>query len=233
VSGIPSIRKDSEPTVFSSSSGKLLSHVRFLNKGDSADPFSIELVMGLSFISADQAKANLAAALSKNSAVAPTSIHSPVRDGVSYFKAMQAQVKSEWCDALSTLQLQDDFPASSMEGVTFPDKPELPDIPFDKFQRDFLTIAYSSLYRTLLSPTQYTEANGEYFGMDQITHNAKSERQAAGMVEVAGPASFEYFSDLSLWDTFRTQHPWLLLSRPDVAIGTIRSMGEMSKHVNR
>ena len=126
--------------------------------------------------------------------------------------------------------------------VNLPDKPVIPDIPFDKFKRDFLTIAYSAHYRTLLSPTQYSEANGCYLGMDRAVHNAKAERSLAGMSVVGSSSSsssstasssLEYYSDLSLWDTFRTQHPWLLLTRPDVAIGTLRSMGEMSKQANR
>jgi putative alpha-1,2-mannosidase len=235
VSGVPAFYKDAEPTVFSSTSGKLLAHVRFPNMG-SGESTTIELVVGLSFISADQAKSNLAAALSKNSALhplSPPSQSSVVSNGVSYFAKLQLQVTNEWCTALSTLQIQDSFPPDSMDGLTLPEKPVLPDIPFDKFKRDFLTIAYSSHYRTLLSPTQYTEASSEYLGMDRALHNAKTERAAAGMVSLFGEASLEYYSDLSLWDTFRTQHPWLLLSRPDVAIGVMRSMGEMSKHAGR
>jgi hypothetical protein len=41
--------------------------------------------------------------------------------------------------------------------------------------------------------------------------------------------SAAHFSDLSLWDTFRTMNPWLLLTQKPVAMGLLRSLGAMTK----
>ena len=48
-------------------------------------------------------------------------------------------------------------------------------------------------------PTVFNDANGEYLGFDRQVHQA---------------ADFQYFTDLSLWDTFRTVHPLYTLIAP-------------------
>ena len=74
---------------------------------------------------------------------------------------------------------------------------------------------YTALYRTYMSPTIYSEADGSYLGMDNQVHQID--------------AGHAYYSDLSLWDTFRTQNPWLTLAAPDVALDVVRSMILMYK----
>jgi len=69
---------------------------------------------------------------------------------------------------------------------------------------------WTSYYRTLMSPTIYDEANGLYPGMDENIYEIESGRH--------------FYSDLSLWDTFRTQNPWLLLIRPKVGEDIFRSL---------
>ena len=69
---------------------------------------------------------------------------------------------------------------------------------------------YTSFYRTLMSPTVYSEADGSYLGMDEQVH-------------FVAPGE-NYYSDMSLWDTFRTQNPWLVLIRPDVARDVAHSL---------
>ena len=69
---------------------------------------------------------------------------------------------------------------------------------------------YTTLYLTMISPTRYDEADGRYLGMDDLPH--------------AVPAGQGYYSDLSLWDTYRTQNPWLVLVQPTVALDVARSM---------
>ena len=64
-------------------------------------------------------------------------------------------------------------------------------------QPDFETekqkiIFYTALYRSFQMPTLYQDVNGEYTGFDKKVHNADG---------------FNYYTDLSLWDTFRTLHP--------------------------
>ena len=102
---------------------------------------------------------------------------------------------------------------------------ELSRVYFESSDQDLLTQLYTANYRSLLGPTQYSEVGGLYMGLDKRVHNAKSEREDELQ---AGIASFEFYSDLSLWDTFRTHMPWLLLTRPDVHVGILRSMVEMT-----
>ena len=61
-------------------------------------------------------------------------------------------------------------------------------------------IFYTALYRVFQMPTVFSDVNGEYIGFDRKAH------QAAG---------FQYFTDLSLWDTFRTVHPLYTLIAPE------------------
>ena len=61
------------------------------------------------------------------------------------------------------------------------------------------TIFYTSLYRIFQMPTLFHDANGEYTGFDKKTHKV---------------SDFQYFTDLSLWDTFRTVHPLYILIAP-------------------
>ncbi len=74
---------------------------------------------------------------------------------------------------------------------------------------------YTSLYRTFMSPTIYDEANGLYPGMDERIYTIEP--------------GHHFYSDLSLWDTFRTQNPWLLLVRPDVGRDITLSMIKMGQ----
>ncbi|MFO1022281.1 MAG: GH92 family glycosyl hydrolase [Planctomycetales bacterium] len=54
------------------------------------------------------------------------------------------------------------------------------------------TIYYTSLYHSCLMPTIFNDVNGDYFGFDKQVHRAEG---------------FNYYTDMSLWDTFRTTHP--------------------------
>jgi predicted alpha-1,2-mannosidase len=76
-----------------------------------------------------------------------------------------------------------------------------------------LTIQYTALYHTLLMPTLATEADGTYRGLDLQTHVADG---------------FRYYTDFSLWDTYRTLHPWLSLLYPDIERDMVRSLTAMS-----
>lgn len=60
-------------------------------------------------------------------------------------------------------------------------------------------IFYTALYRVFQMPTLFNDVNGEYIGFDRQIHRADG---------------FQYFTDLSLWDTFRTTHPLYTLVAP-------------------
>lgn len=63
------------------------------------------------------------------------------------------------------------------------------------------TIFYSALYRSFQMPTHFNDVNGEYMGFDAAVHRA---------------GDFRYYTDFSLWDTFRTVHPlYNLIARAD------------------
>ena len=100
---------------------------------------------------------------------------------------------------------------------------ELSRIQFSAYDDSILVSLYSSLYRTLLSPTQYSEVGGVYIGMDKQLHIVEEDRGDYYNNDNADEASAanEFFSDLSLWDTFRTLMPWLLFTRPDIHIGKL------------
>jgi len=74
------------------------------------------------------------------------------------------------------------------------------------------TIFYTALYRAFQMPTVFNDANGDYIGFDGQTHRA---------------AGFRYFTDLSLWDTFRTAHPLYTLIAPQDQRDMVASMVKM------
>ena len=66
-------------------------------------------------------------------------------------------------------------------------------------EQDDKIIFYTSLYRTFLSPVDVTSPDGEYLGTDGKKYISKD---------------FRYYSNWSLWDTFRTKFPLLVLTEP-------------------
>ncbi len=76
------------------------------------------------------------------------------------------------------------------------------------------TIFYTALYHSLQMPTVFNDVNGEYLGFDGGVH------QASG---------FTYFTDMSLWDTFRTTHPLFTLISPGDQRDIVVSLIEMAK----
>src|SRR5690606_5987122 len=59
-------------------------------------------------------------------------------------------------------------------------------------------VFHTAMYHALLMPSLNTDVDGRYRGID-------------GEI---GTVEFDYYSDLSLWDTFRTLHPWYALAYP-------------------
>lgn len=66
-------------------------------------------------------------------------------------------------------------------------------------KKDDRVIFYTSLYRTSLSPADVSSPDGAYLGTD-------------GKVYIS--EDFRYYSNWSLWDTFRTKFPLLVLTEP-------------------
>ena len=60
-------------------------------------------------------------------------------------------------------------------------------------------IFYTALYHSMIMPTVFNDVNGQYLGFDKQVHQTDG---------------FEYYTDMSLWDTFRTTHPLFTLLAP-------------------
>jgi predicted alpha-1,2-mannosidase len=63
-------------------------------------------------------------------------------------------------------------------------------------------------------PTAFNDSNGDYLGFDGQVHRA---------------LGFTYYTDMSLWDTFRTTHPLYMLIAPREQRDMVVSLVEMSK----
>ncbi|MCP4867782.1 MAG: glycoside hydrolase family 92 protein [Proteobacteria bacterium] len=85
---------------------------------------------------------------------------------------------------------------------------------------DFDRAVYaSSAYHALMMPTLLTDADGRYPGFDGEAHEADG---------------FTYYSDFSLWDTYRTQHPLLNLMWPEIQsdfLASLMAMHDQGGHV--
>ena len=80
-------------------------------------------------------------------------------------------------------------------------------------KKDDRVIFYTSLYRTYLSPADVSSPDGAYLGTD-------------GKVYIS--EDFRYYSNWSLWDTFRTKFPLLVLTEP----AKMRDMATSLIHLN-
>jgi len=76
-------------------------------------------------------------------------------------------------------------------------------------------IFYTSLYHSMTMPVSFTDVNGEYMGFNRQVGNTRG--------------GFTYYTDMSLWDTFRTTHPLYTLIAPDVQLDCVKSLVEMAR----
>ncbi|MDB6079988.1 MAG: putative alpha,2-mannosidase [Akkermansiaceae bacterium] len=68
---------------------------------------------------------------------------------------------------------------------------------------------YTALYHTQLAPTILSDVDGKFRGPDRNVHEAKG---------------FDYYTEFSLWDTFRAEHPLLTLVQPQRVNDFVRTM---------
>jgi predicted alpha-1,2-mannosidase len=68
---------------------------------------------------------------------------------------------------------------------------------------------YTALYHAYLSPTVYQDADGQYRGLDQNTHQAQG---------------FTNYTTFSLWDTYRALHPLFNLLQPQRNADMVQAM---------
>lgn len=74
-------------------------------------------------------------------------------------------------------------------------------------------IFYTALYNAFRMPTRFDDHDGRYPGLDQQIHTA----------------THPYYTDLSLWDSFRTTHPLYDLIAPDVQRDVLLSLLAMHR----
>ena len=78
---------------------------------------------------------------------------------------------------------------------------------------DERVIFHSALYRAYHMPMVHSDVDGRYRGLDDVIHTADRT----------------HYSTFSLWDTFRTQHPWLILARPERQVDMVQSLVQMAE----
>ena len=76
------------------------------------------------------------------------------------------------------------------------------------------TIFYTAMYRAFSMPTIFNDVNGQYMGFDKKVHKAEN---------------FTYYTDLSLWDTFRDLHSLYILIAPNAQRDMLVSLVKMSE----
>jgi predicted alpha-1,2-mannosidase len=76
------------------------------------------------------------------------------------------------------------------------------------------TIFYTCLYRLLLQPSNICDTDGQYRGPDDKIHTALNK---------------EYYSTLSLWDSYRAAHPLYTLIVPERVNGFVNTLVEHAK----
>ena len=79
-------------------------------------------------------------------------------------------------------------------------------------------VFFTALYNAYRMPTRFDEVGGRYRGFDGEVH------------ELDGGA---HYTDLSLWDTFRTLHPWYTLASPEIQRDCLRSLLRMAQQGDR
>jgi predicted alpha-1,2-mannosidase len=131
---------------------------------------SVEVRVGISYISIEQAKLN---------------IDSEIKEWG--FEKTRAEAENAWEKELSMIEI---------EGGTEAER----------------IIFYTSMYHVFQMPTLFTDVNGKYIGMDKQVHDAKG---------------FTYYTDFSLWDTFRTEHPFFIMIQPQRQRDMVVSMIKM------
>jgi predicted alpha-1,2-mannosidase len=71
------------------------------------------------------------------------------------------------------------------------------------------SIFYSAMYHTMLFPRQFSEYGKYYSAFDDKVHTGVS------------------YNDYSLWDTYRAEHPLLILTAPEHVPGMVQSLIQM------
>jgi predicted alpha-1,2-mannosidase len=133
----------------------------------------VEFAVGISFISLEQARRNLAHDM----------------EGGKSFDDVHKESEQDWEEELSNYQV-----------VT-------------QYENDKIKF-FTSLYHTLIVPTTFSEIGGIYLGFDKKIHRLEQGSDA-------------FYTEMSIWDTFRTHFPYIALAKPDMMRDFARSLVSM------
>ncbi|MGM0578532.1 MAG: GH92 family glycosyl hydrolase [Myxococcota bacterium] len=75
-------------------------------------------------------------------------------------------------------------------------------------------LLYTALYHVQLMPNLVTDVDGRYRGLDEEIHEA---------------GDFLYYTDFSMWDTYRTMHPLVTLLYPERQVDFMRTLTRMAE----
>jgi predicted alpha-1,2-mannosidase len=128
---------------------------------------SVEIRVGISFVSVENARENLEAEVADRS-----------------FAAVRGAAQAAWNEALGRI------------GVSGGKQSDL---------RRF----YTALYHAFIHPSTFSDANGQYMGMDGEVHTAEN---------------FVKYADFSGWDVYRSQLPLFAMLFPDRASDFVQSL---------
>ena len=81
---------------------------------------------------------------------------------------------------------------------------------------DQMVSFYTSLYHVLLMPNRITDVDGQYRGWDDKIHQCTEG---------------DMFTNFSLWDTYRAEHPLLNLLYPEINIQLVHSLLERHRQI--
>lgn len=132
----------------------------------------VELKIGISFVSLENARENLDA-----------------EAGSLDFEGVRDAARATWDTWLARIKI------------------ESPD-------EDIKTIFYTAMYHAMIMPTNFTDVNGQYLGFKE---------------QVSTAEGFTYRTDMSIWDTYRTEHPLLNLIAPEIQRDCLKSLVRMAR----
>jgi len=221
------------------------------NSGDGVN--SVDIQVGLSFINASLASSNLDAALAKIDQNTKKNLKKMNNNNeekeenkvisLTYDDFLN-NIDQIWCTALSLVD--EDF-----ESLT--DDEEMTELFHTAIYRTFLSPtmysepgssdggAYYGLDNVLHSSKddaknlgdcqdQETQKDSDHKDGDSDSDDDDVESSFVDKWrETSQGFASQHFSDMSLWDTFRSMNPWLLFAQKPIALGVLRSMAAMTE----
>lgn len=75
---------------------------------------------------------------------------------------------------------------------------------------------YSAMYHSMLVPRAFSDSNGDYLSFSDGYERRKHENTHT--------EGYDFYTDFSAWDTFRSLHPLLTLISPEKSVDMVRSI---------